>query len=293
MKGIINKIFFTLIICIISINQIKALENTNIVDFSKKGSITISLEEKTEKTKIEGAELTIYQIATVKEENHNLAFKYIEELKDCQVELSNLNKDNLQEEIESCLTEEISSQKNITNKEGIVKFENLPLGLYLVKQTNQVKDYSVIDSFLVMLPKEENNIWTYEISAKPKTEIYQVMDLEVIKVWNTTDKLIPESITIELYLKKNLVDTITLNKDNNWTYTWKRIAKSDEYSVKEKNVPDGYTDTYRQEGNKFIVTNTKTLVQTGTNMVLIEILSLSGIILIIVGYLIKRKGIYE
>ena len=207
--------------------------------------------------------------------------------------MSNLNKDNLQEEIEKCITEEISNKKAITDKNGIVKFENLDLGLYLVKETNQVEGYSNIDSFLVNIPIVEENKYIYDIKANPKTEIYQVIDLEVVKVWNTTDKNIPKDITIELYDGKKIIDTVTLNKDNNWTYTWKRIAKSDEYQVKEKNVPDGYTDTYRQEGNKFIVTNTKTLVQTGTNMVLIEILALSGIILVITGYIIKRKGIYE
>lgn len=291
MKGIINKIFLITVICIITISQVKALENPNIVDFSKKGTIEVTLKQ--ENNRIEGAELTLYQIAFAKEENHNLAFEYKEGLENCQIDLTNLNKEYTEDELESCITNDTSSQKLITNQEGIVKFENLDLGLYIIKQTNQVKGYSEIDSFLVMLPKEENNSWSYSIKANPKTEIYQVIDLEVVKVWNTTDTNLPENIKVELYNGNKLVDTIVLNKENNWTYTWERIAKSDEYQVKEKNVPDGYTDTYRQEGNKFIITNTKTLVQTGANIWLIELLTISGLILIITGYILKRKGQYE
>ena len=49
-------------------------------------------------------------------------------------------------------------------------------------------------------------------------------------------------------------------KENNWEYTWEQIEASDEYNVKEINVPEGYTPTYKQIANTFIITNSKNFI---------------------------------
>ena len=82
-----------------------------------------------------------------------------------------------------------------------------------------------------------------------------------------------------------------LNKENNWTHTWEQIEKSDKYQVKEKNIPTGYTVTYTKEDNKFIITNTKELVQTGKNNLVSPILALSGLMLITIGFIILNSHI--
>ena len=89
-------------------------------------------------------------------------------------------------------------------------------------------------------------------------------------------------INIELTDKENneLIDKVKLGKDNNWEYTWLDIEKSD-YNVLELNIPKGYIATYEEIDNTFIITNTKTLVQTGNNYYLVVILGSCGIILIL------------
>ena len=116
------------------------------------------------------------------------------------------------------------------------------------------------------------------------------MDITVEKKWDIADSSTqPKEVTIELLKDGEVIDTVVLNDENNWTYTWYQIEESDTYSVKEKDVPSGYTDTYRQEENKFIVTNTKTLVQTGQNHLISIILTVSGLILIVLGYAYNKK----
>ena len=119
------------------------------------------------------------------------------------------------------------------------------------------------------------------------------MDITVEKKWDMVNNNTPNNVTIQLLKKDEIIDTIILNKENNWTYTWKQIEASDEYSVKEINIPAGYTDTYRQIENKFIVTNTKTLVQTGQNIFLIELLSVTGLIFITIGLIYNKRKNYE
>ena len=286
--------YFLIFIILLSVGNKKVLANDNIVDFNKLGTINITLNESKEDKPIKDANLTIYKIATVTEKDNNLYYQYQENITNCNADLTNLLNEELSKEINKCIENlELTSITKTTNNEGFIKFDNLQLGLYLVKQTNKVEGYSNIDPFLVAIPKEENNIWIYDIKATPKTVIIRLMDVIVEKKWDViSSSTRPNEVTIELLKDKEVIDTIILNDENNWTYTWHQIEESDLYSVKEKNVPDGYTDTYRQLGNKFIVTNTKTLVQTGQNILIIELLAISGLILVITGFIINKRKTY-
>lgn len=268
--------------------------SVNALDFTKKGSIEITLIEKEEQTKINGAELTIYKIADAKEENHNLVFEYVNELSDCKVSLDNLDNDNISEEINKCLNDSVKGISLVT-EDGKVNFEDLDLGLYLVKQTNKVEGYSVITPYLVMIPRVINDEWTYNVTSKPKTDIIRVIDLKVTKVWNKANSNISSSINlpkeIEIELSKNgeVIDTVKLNSANNWEYIWKDLEKSDMYNVREVNVPKGYTVTYQKEGNLFIVTNTTSLVQTGNMPWLVEIIGGIGLIFIVISLIYNKN----
>lgn len=287
------KIILLSILMLYSTN-IYALEG-NTIDFNSKGSIEITLNEKTDNEKIEGAEILLYKVADAKSENHNLMFEYIDELKSCNASLNDLETKSKSEDIEKCINENIISLKQITDVNGTVKYNDLDLGLYLVKQNNIVKGYSKIDSFLVMIPKIVNNKWIYDIKSTPKTDIIRVIDINVKKVWNTStsntnDSIkLPRSIEVELLLNDKVIDTVKLSKDNNWSYTWEDLAKSEEYTIKEINVPKGYTPSYQKDNNTFIVTNTSTLVQTGQMLWIVMLLIITGITFIIISIIYDRK----
>lgn len=292
MKKIKHLIIIGLIL-LINISNVFAKE-TDTVDFTKEGSITVTLLEETEKEPIEGTEITLYKIAIVKEENHQLRLKPIDELSVCNLELNDLSNQELINDIETCIIDkEIPKYKEVTNDYGSVKFDNLKLGLYLVKQTNIQKGYSTIDSFLTIIPQEIENIWTYDIEAIPKTEIFKTMDLTVKKVWNNNSNKIIEYVKINLLKGKEVIDTVKLSKENNWMHTWIDIPKSDEYNVIEIDIPKDYQATYRFENNIFTVTNTNKLVQTGNNTLLISLLSFIGIIFITIGILFEKRNSYE
>ncbi len=97
------------------------------------------------------------------------------------------------------------------------------------------------------------------------------------------------SVTVQLLRGKEVVKTATLNKQNNWQITFDGLLESDSYSVKEVNVPQGFTATYRQKGNVFTVTNTPSLAQTGQMIWPIPVFALAGIVFLMVGFVILRK----
>ena len=265
-----------------------AKEN-NTIDFSRKGSIEITLHEMSEDTYVEGAEITLYKIADAYLNGFNLAFKYTNELSTCSVSLNDLTDTELVNGISKCNIDDTIKYKEITNQNGQVKFTDLDLGLYLVSQTNKLEGYSNFESFLVMTPENISDEWTYDIKANPKTDIYKVIDITVNKVWNTNDNKIPEKVDIELYRGDVLIDTIILNKDNNWTYTFKNLVKSDNYEIKEINIPKGYTVSYKENNYTFTVTNTDTLPDTGQIFYPIIISFVLGFILVLLGIRIIRN----
>lgn len=261
-----------------------------VVDFDRRGSIKITLKESTDNTNIEGSEITIYQVAVLKEKNNNIAFEYIEELKDCPNSLEDLKEPSITL-INYIKDKNIPKISLKTNKEGLVQYNNLDLGLYLVMQTNNIKGYTIFSPFFIILPEYILDNWNYDINAFPKTDIIKLTDITVKKVWNKSNHTnLPLEVNIELLKNGEVIDTVKLNKDNNWHYTWKNLEKSDKYTVREINIPIGYTASYRNDGNIFTITNTDTLIKTGQNILIIQVLAVTGLILIGIGIIYAKKS---
>ena len=94
------------------------------------------------------------------------------------------------------------------------------------------------------------------------THTPETTNLTVIKVWednNNQDGLRPVEITIQVYADGKQINTITLNKENNWKYTYNNLPKYNNgkqvtYTIKE-NTPANYTTTYTQNGYTYTITN--------------------------------------
>lgn len=279
-----------LLISLMIIPRVWALENGEL-DLTKKGNIDIILSDNNNNL-VKNAEITIYKLADATIKNNNLTYKYDTSLNSCK---QNIDKGILtNNELECVLTNNITKITKTTNSLGKVEFKDLDLGLYLIMQTNEVKDYSKIKPFLLGLPTIEEDKWVYSISGTPKVEIKSLFDLNVLKEWNVlSNKKIPDSIEVELLENGEVIDKVTLSKENNWTHIWEQLPKSDSYSIREVNVPVGFTATYRIEDNKIIVTNSEKLVQTGDMPWIYELLGVVGITFILVGIILDRRKNYE
>lgn len=278
-----KKIIFTLLIFIFSISIVKA---DQIIDLNKKGTITLTLFEEKDKLFVEGAEIEIIKIGNADIINNNLAFNYVDELSDCNVKLDEENIYN----IGLCLNEKkLKSNISKTNNLGKTVFDNLDLGIYYVRQINKVDKFSCFSPFLIMLPEEINNEWSYSINGSPKMEIASLIDLTIKKVWNTDkESKILDKVTVELYKGNELIETVVLNEENNWMYTITDLIKSYDYHIKEINVPKGYTVSYSNNDFVYIVTNTPSLVQTGQMTYIPIMISFIGLIFVIIGFILLK-----
>lgn len=189
-----------------------------------------------------------------------------------------------------------------TNDEGIVGFEGLSTGLYLVFGGTYLEGtkYITPTPFLISLPDlDTENVWQYDVEVKTKhydRPEGEPVTIEVQKNWDDDgNKDRPTQIEVELYDGFELYDTVVLNKGNNWKHTWTDLASSGMWIVKEKEVAEGYTVSVEQKGDLFVITNTNPgepepdLPQTGTLWWIVPILVAAGVVLVLVG-LIRRRG---
>ena len=258
-------------------------------DPQNNGSISVTLTEQYDKEPIVGAELSVYYVATVRmNTNGNLSYVYTDAFENSGI---NIDDPSLAIKLDAYVLEHnVSSIKITTDKNGTATCEDLALGLYFIRQTGTVEGFAPCTPFMVTVPGKNAEGYVYDVNASPKTEVTRLTDITIKKVWNTDKSTeAADSVTVQLLRNGNVVKTATLNAQNNWQVTYSDMPESDAYSVKEVDVPKGFTATYKQNGYTFTVTNTSTLIQTGQLTWPIPVLAISGMLLIAVGIALLQK----
>lgn len=258
-------------------------------DQSKTGSISVTLIDKKQQEPIVGAELSVYFVSTVvMDTDGNLIYDYTEDFKQFDTAIDDTT---LATKLDAFVSQHsVPSIKITTNNEGTAFCGELPLGLYFVKQTGIVEGFAPCTPFIVTVPNETDDEYVYDVNASPKTEVSRLTSITIKKVWNTDKSTeATESVTVQLLKNGNVEKTLTLSEQNGWQVTCTDMPESDAYSIKEVNVPKGFTATYKQNGYVFTVTNTSTLIQTGQLIWPIPVLAVSGMLLIAAGIVLLQK----
>ena len=148
-------------------------------------------------------------------------------------------------------------------------WEDLPESRNGVALTYTVKEVSKVEGYAVNVgevQKYDDDSFAVTIT---NTHTPNTVSRTVKKFWNDADnkdKLRPESVKIQLMADGSaLGETVTLNAENQWTYTWNDLpqmsqGKEIDYTAKEVEVPGGYTVSYSED--TFTITNTHTPTPT-------------------------------
>ena len=280
-------VLFCMTVCLILTSLISVAAEE--FDPGKTGSISVTLTEQIGETPIAGAELSLYYVASVGvAEDGKLFYAYTGEFADTGIPLED---PLLAAKLDVYLSgKEVTAVKLRTDEEGSACFRDLPLGLYFIRQTGAVEGFSLCTPFLVTVPVESEIGYGYAVNATPKTEAAKLTDITIRKVWNTdASTKAAQSVTVQLLRSGQLVETVVLNEENQWQAVITDMPESDAYSIREVNVPQGFTATYKQSGYVFTVTNTSTLIQTGQLIWPVPVLAFLGVLLIGTGSLLLKK----
>lgn len=196
--------------------------------------------------------------------------------------------------------------------------KSLKEGLYLVMGHRHLQNGCRYDSapFMVMLPglDKDNNVWIYDVTVHTKFDSSQIPDnpdddtvnREVLKVWEDDghEKDRPKEVIVQLLRDGEVYDTVTLNEENNWRYTWTELDDCYTWNIVEKEL-EGYTVEVTREGTNFVITNTykgnipakpvtpakPKLPQTGQLWWPVPVLLAFGMLFVIIGLIQRRDTV--
>lgn len=280
------------------------------IDSTKPASLTIVYKDND--TYINGASFDLYQVAKSTENSEYVLTGKFAEL---PIDVDSISAENMQYlsltlEAYANLYDVPPVKSDITNNFGSIEFKDLETGLYLVTGQTHTQDGFVYttEPFLVFLPVTDatGDSWVYDVTARPKfssTPQGETTELKVIKVWKDdgNESSRPSDITVHLLKDGEIYDTIKLNSDNNWRWSWTELDGEHTWSVAEV-VPAGYTVEITRNGNTYTCVNTKPhtppppppdLPHTGQLWWPVPMLVAVGFAMIIIGIIRRRGGSNE
>lgn len=180
-------------------------------------------------------------------------------------------------------------------------------GLYLLVAEGKVygSNLYIPSANLVALPNRDvdgqwqNQVvldYSSKVDIKTLNEPYTVHKIWVNDENSNHDR--PESIVVDLYMDNQYepYDTVTLNTENNWQYTWKELPAGHKWTASEREVPQHYEVSVDTDGNIIFITNEYTgpdvpppdIPQTGQLWWPVPLLAILGTVFFAIGWARRR-----
>lgn len=191
------------------------------------------------------------------------------------------------------------------DENGSVVFTGLNPGLYFVMPVSP-DDNGIVyffDSLIVSVPGlDDGGDWIYDVTVSPKASAVAWgahEEYKVVKLWRDSGDMQtrPAEITVDIMRGGNVVKTVVLSAENNWSYSWSTANKGDVWQVCEKDVPDGYVMTVEKHSTVFSIINAEpdapSPPPTGDTFDVgfyIALMCVSGLVLMLFSALPKHKG---
>ncbi|MCD8084122.1 MAG: hypothetical protein LUE86_11595 [Clostridiales bacterium] len=141
-------------------------------DLSQEGSITMTMTYNS--NAVPGGQMTLYRVGDVLEVNGDYSFTLTDEFAGSEADLTDVTSS----ETASRLSEYASAQSlagtvKTIGTDGVVTFDSLKAGLYLLVQNKAASGYFAASPFLVSVPMydEVNAVYEYAVTATPKVEL--------------------------------------------------------------------------------------------------------------------------
>ena len=139
--------------------------------------------------------------------------------------------------------------------------KDLFAGVYLIISDSYKLNGKTYEAqpMLISLPyAEDAKNFQYHMEVAPKDQIEsKTTEITAVKIWKEeTKEYRPSEIEVQLINKDNgkVHSTVTLNKKNNWRYTWENLPIAN-WRVVEKEVPKHYTVTVERDEDVVVLTN--------------------------------------
>lgn len=228
----------------------------------KNGSVTLRVTDSETDIPLKNVAFRLYFVARAYEIGNSIRYELIPPYDESKIGIDDLQDASLPIHLAYFAeSRSLPYTEKSTDENGVLFFEDLTPGLYLIVPAQEIEGCYMPSPFVVSVPEYDtvNKTWVFDVDASPKI-IGGIVDgdedtyISVVKKWKT-DKEIPEKITIVLLRDFKEFAKIELNEDNNWHYRWDDLSKNHVWSVVESIVPDGYTVSYETSSNTVTIIN--------------------------------------
>lgn len=140
-----------------------------IPDENRKGTIT--MEMKYNGSPVTGGMLAAYRVARIAEADGNYRFEAL-----APYEVQELRQEDLNTpELAAAFAGQVSGGEiaPTSSESGLIRFENLEPGLYLIVQTEASDGFDPLQPFLVTIPMNEDGHYVYDVTAEGKFQLHQ------------------------------------------------------------------------------------------------------------------------
>lgn len=280
----------------------------------KTGSISVALNEE-----VDGVVFELYRVAYLK--NEKVEFVLTPDFKECPIDINKPHGTSVSEYADDILTtanyvtnNNIAPMDTKATEKGKVEFNDLKPGLYLLTGPKSIVidgdkafEYTLQSAFVSIPVYDENNEFNYNVTVNNKYVREDITDedyspltsLTVVKKFDDAgyENSRPKEIEIDLYKNDELYDTCVLNEENSFTYTWKGLLKSENWSVKERET-DKYEVIYSDNVSKVITITNKYIVppsdkpelpNTGVLWWPVPVMLAGGLVLVLTGIIHDKK----
>lgn len=235
---------------------------TSEIDIERKGSLklqyTINDENCTD------LKSYIYKVGDV---DRTGIFTLTDAFKNYNVEINDIEEQSVWDSLAKTLSgyvliDNISEDKTmISNHNGMVHFNDLETGLYLVMTDSNSNDNGIItfSPFLISIPNLDT--LTYHVFSKPKGSFYipvTYLDFSIAKHWKNDyngGSVRPQSVSLKILKGNQIYKSIDLSDKNNWSYKFRVEDDGSQWNVVEDGVDKNYKTLTERIGNDFIITN--------------------------------------
>lgn len=220
------------------------------------GTYSLSIDFKTGEEPIEDAEFAIAKVADVNIDEQR--FTVLEAYSSIEGDINDTSVENYKDLARKFAEAATVNKKGETDSTGILKFDGLNAGMYVIWETGRdgdSADYAIAAPSLVSLPSWDGDDWETDVTVSPKTERTVLRGtVEGKKSWeNDVSSERPSRIRLHLYSDDKEVAETETSASKNWCYSFEGVKVRDEnghfytFSIKEDEV-EGYT--FSSDGEK-------------------------------------------
>ena len=261
MRKLISKVL--IFICIVS----TMLGSFAIADETEDVSLTIINEY--EEILLEGVEWNLYRVADrISEGNYELSGNFVGYDVSFEDQSASVLAETASTLANYVVTDSIESDAySVSDESGKVFFNSftdgskLTNGIYLALGSSvelDGKKYTPVPMLMELASWSDENAQLVVYAKIQVEEIpFEPVDYTVTKIWEDEEgeQYRPATVTVEIYCDGEVVETVELSEENDWSYSWTDTVGC-EWNVKEIDVPEYYKVVYRSDSSDYVIVNT-------------------------------------